>query len=154
MGGPAEKHRIQDRRRSIRLEVSPKALCTLFDNRGRPGRQAPLRSLDLSSGGARFRSDFLVIPGQTIEVTLSLGPHLIFFMGRVVHVTPSEGQGFEFGVHIEHIENEDRITLTKFLIQGFRKTIFENRILRVDRKKDLESRSLSEPPHADSFCNL
>jgi hypothetical protein len=78
-----------------------------------------------------------------LEFTMALGPHMILFRGKVVYVTPSQDQRFEFGVHIEHIEAEDRIGLTKFVIQKCRETIFENRILRVAERPNLEARNLA-----------
>ena len=120
-----------------------KALCNRFDSTGRTGQKALLSCTDISSGGARFASDFFVTCGQLLEFTMALGPHIILFRGKVVHVTPSQDKKFEFGVHIEHIEAEDRIALTKFIIQKCRETIIENRILRVAEKPNLETSNLA-----------
>jgi hypothetical protein len=120
-----------------------KALCARFDSRGRTGQQALLRCIDISSGGARFASNFLVALGQMLEFTMPLGPNIILFRGTVVHVTPSQDQRFEFGVQIEHIEAEDRIALTRFIIRKCRETTCENRILRVAERPHLQPRNLA-----------
>jgi len=41
--------------------------------------------------------------------------YLINFKGKVVYVTGSEDQGFELGISIEDIANQDKIALTRFI---------------------------------------
>jgi hypothetical protein len=51
------------------------------------------------------------------------------FRGKVVHITLSKDQGFEFGIRIEQIENQDRIALTRFVIQKYRSAEFDHKVL-------------------------
>ena len=106
---------FQDRRGSIRLKMIYPAIYTRFDNRGRAFDQKISRSMNVSQGGVRLQSSFLVNSGEVLDITMALGEDLVAFKGKVVYVTSSEDQGFEFGISIEDIEHQDRIALTHFI---------------------------------------
>jgi c-di-GMP-binding flagellar brake protein YcgR len=112
--------RFQDRRSSIRLELVSPVVYTQFDNKGRASAQTPSKSMDISSGGVKLKSGFVVHSGDMLEITMALGPNMVTFRGEVVHVTPAEDGSFEFGVRIDEIENQDKIALTRFVIQKCR----------------------------------
>ena len=116
-----DRGRIQDRRKSGRVKLSSSATYTRFDSKGRAYDPKPLKSMDLSSGGVKLRSDFPVESGETLEITIALGPNMVNFKGKVVYVAPSEDQGFELGISIVEIENQDRVALTRFVIQKWQK---------------------------------
>jgi integration host factor subunit beta len=106
---------FQNRKDSIRLKVIYPAIYTRFDNKGRACEQKISRSMNVSQGGVRLQSNFPVDSGEVLAVTLALGGNLVAFKGKVVYVTSTEDQGFEFGISIEDIENQDRVTLTRFI---------------------------------------
>jgi len=116
-----DRSRIRDRRNSTRIKISSSAIYTRFDNKGRACEQKASKSMDISSGGVRIKSDFPVDSGELLEITIALGPNMVSFKGRVVHANPSEGQGFELGISIEEIDNQDRVALTRFVIQKWRR---------------------------------
>ena len=107
--------RFQNRKDSIRLKVIYPAIYTRFDNKGRACEQKASRSMNVSQGGVRLQSSFPVDYGEVLDVTMALGENLVAFKGKVVYVTSSEDHGFEFGISIEDIENQDRVTLTQFI---------------------------------------
>ena len=106
---------FQDRRGSIRLKMIYPAIYTRFDNQGRAYDQKISRSMNVSQGGVRLQSSFLVDSGEVLDITMALGENLVTFKGKVVYVTSSEDQGFELGISIEDIENQDRVALTRFI---------------------------------------
>ena len=107
--------RFRDRRASIRLKVEHPALCTRFDNVGRQRDQRISHSINVSLGGARFRSNFPVNTGEVLDITMALEDNLVTFKAEVIYVTPCEGQGFEFGVSLIASKPQDRITLNQFI---------------------------------------
>jgi integration host factor subunit beta len=107
--------RFYSRKDSIRLKVICPAMYTRFDNQGMACDQKTSRSMNVSQGGVRLQSNFPVDSGEILDVTMALGEDLIAFKGKVVYVTSSEDQGYEFGISIEDIENQDRVTLTRFI---------------------------------------
>lgn len=107
--------RFQERRDSIRLKMDYPAIYTRLDDQGREYGQKISRSRNISLGGMRLQSNFPVDPGEVLVITMALGENLLTFKGKVIYVAPSEGKGFEFGISIEDIENQDRIALTRFI---------------------------------------
>jgi hypothetical protein len=107
--------RFQERRDSIRLKMDYPAIYTRLDDQGREYGQKISRSRNISLGGVRLQSNLPVDPGEVLVITMALGENLVTFKGKVIYVTPSEGKGFEFGISIEDIENQDRIALTRFI---------------------------------------
>jgi hypothetical protein len=106
---------FQDRRGSIRFKMIYPALYTRFDNQGRECDQKISRSMDVSLGGVRLQSSFLVDSGEVLDITMALGENLVTFKGKVVYVAPSKDQGLELGISIEDIEVQDRVALTRFI---------------------------------------
>ena len=107
--------RFHDRRESIRLKMDYPAIYSRFDNMGREYDQKISRSMNVSPGGVRLQSSFPVDSGEVLDITMALGENLVTFKGKVVYAASSEDQGFEFGMSIEDIENQDRVTLTQFI---------------------------------------
>jgi hypothetical protein len=112
-----DKPEASERRTSIRVKVAYPGTVTQFDENGRPYGERPIKSVDVSVGGVKLKSSFPADSGGEVDVTLALGNEVVAFRGRVVHVSPSEDRGFEMGISIEGIGNEDRAALTKFVIQ-------------------------------------
>jgi len=106
---------FQDRRASIRLKMIYPAIYTRFDNQGRAFDQKISRSMNVSQGGVRLQSSFLVDSGEVLDITMALGEDLVTFKGKVLYVKSTEDQGSEFGISIEDIEHQDRIALTRFI---------------------------------------
>ena len=106
---------FQDRRGSIRLKMIYPAIYTRFDNQGRPYDQKISRSMNVSQGGVRLQSSFLVGSGEVLDITMALGENLVTFQGEVIYVKPSEDESFELGISIKDIENGDKNTLTRFI---------------------------------------
>ena len=71
--------------------------------------------MNVSQGGVRLQTSFLVDSGEVLDITMALGENLVTFKGKVIYVKPSEDQGFELGISIEDIENQDRTALTRFI---------------------------------------
>lgn len=107
--------RFHDRRASVRLKMDYPALCTRFDNLGRQCDQRISYSINVSLGGARFQSTFPVNSGEVLDITMALDDNLVTVKAKVVYVTPSEDQGFEFGVSFIDSEHQDRIALNRFI---------------------------------------
>ena len=116
-----DRFRIQDRRKSARVKISSSATYTRFDSKGRAFDPRSCKSMNLSSGGVKLKSDFPVNCGETLEITIALGPNMVNFKGKVVYADPSDDQGFELGISIAEIENQDRVALTRFVIQKWQK---------------------------------
>ena len=57
----------------------------------------------------------MIDSGEVLDITMALGENLVTFKGKVIYVTPSEDQGFELGISIEDIENQERVALTRFI---------------------------------------
>ena len=108
----------QERRGSIRLKMMYPAVYTRFDNQGRACDQRMSRSMDMSQGGVRLHSGFSVDSGEALDISMALKEDLVSFKGKVVYVKSTEKEDYEFGICIEDIGDEDRITLTRFL-EGF-----------------------------------
>lgn len=107
--------RFQSRKDSIRLKVIYPAIYTRFDNRGRACDQKICRSMNVSQRGVRLQSSFPVDSGEELDVTIALGGDLVAFKGKVAYVASSKVEGFEFGISIEDIDDQDRIALTRFI---------------------------------------
>ena len=116
-----EKPRVQERRSSIRVKIVSPAVYTRFDNKGKACEQTISKSVDMSHGGVKLKSNSPVDAGEKIDITMALEDKLVSFKGKVVHATPSKDQGFEMGISIEEIENQDRIVLTKFVISKWQR---------------------------------
>ncbi len=110
MGG---KPRVQDRRSSVRHNLVYPVIYTRFDNQGRPFDTRPSRSMNVSLGGVRLQSDFPVNPREVLDIAIALEDSVVSYKGEVIYVLPSHGQGFQLGISIKEIENEDRIALTR-----------------------------------------
>ena len=106
---------FHNRKDSIRLRVIYPAIYTRFDNKGRPCDQKICRSMNVSQRGVRLQSSFPVDSGEVLDVTIALGGNLVAFKGKVVYVTSSEEKGFEFGISIEDIDDQERVALTRFI---------------------------------------
>lgn len=106
---------FQNRKDSIRLKVIYPAIYTRFDTKGREYDQKACRSMNVSQRGVRLQSSFPVDSGELLDITIALGGNLVAFKGRVVYVASSEGDGFEFGISIEDIDDQDRVALTRFI---------------------------------------
>ena len=107
--------RFHERRDSIRLNMDYPALYTRFDNQGRACDQKISHSMNVSLGGVKLQSSFPVDSGETLDISMALGENLVTFKGRVAYVKGSEDQGFELGISIEDIDNQDKISLTRFI---------------------------------------
>jgi hypothetical protein len=107
--------RFHNRRASIRLKMIYPALYTRYDSQGRAYDQKMSRSMDVSLGGVKLESSYPVDSGEVLDISMALRENLINFKGKVVYVTGSEDQGFELGISIEDIADQDKIALTRFI---------------------------------------
>lgn len=110
-----DKLGMPERRNLGRLEMIYPVIYTRYDKKGRAWDQKISRLLNVSLGGVRLQSSFPVDPGEMLDITMALGDNLVSFKGKVIHVTPSEDEGFELGISIEEIEDRDRVALIRFL---------------------------------------
>jgi hypothetical protein len=110
-----DRARPQEKRNAVRLDASCPCTYTRFDDQGKPLSQRPSRSLDLSLSGVRLQSSFPVDLGEMLKITMALGDDLVTFKGKVVYVTHSEEQGFDFGLSIKDIGKMDKIALTRYI---------------------------------------
>ncbi len=112
MKNPSRPH---ERRKSVRLNSICPATYVRFDEQWKPCERRRSRSLDLSPDGVRLQSLFPVDTGELLGITLSLGDQSVSFRGKVIHVTRSKDQSFQFGISIQNIEKMDKIALTRFI---------------------------------------
>ena len=91
---------------------------TRYDNWGNPCDQRIAKVVQVSLKGVRLQSSFRGEPGEMLDVTLALGDNLVSFKGRAIHARLSEEQGFELGISIEDIEDEQRATLIRFFVSN------------------------------------
>lgn len=110
-----DSSRFHNRRASIRLKVIYPALYTRYDGQGRAYDQKMGRSMDVSRGGVKLQSSYPVDSGEVLDISMALRENLVNFKGKVVYVTGSEDQGFELGISIEDIADQDKIALTRFM---------------------------------------
>ena len=71
--------------------------------------------MNVSLGGVRLQSSFTVDSGEVLDISMVLGENLVTFKGKVIYVAGSEDQGFELGISIEDIADQDKIALTRFI---------------------------------------
>lgn len=107
--------RFHNRRGSIRLKMIYPALYTRYDDQGRAYDRKMSRSMNVSLGGVKLQSSYPLDSGEVLNISMALRENLINFKGKVVYVTGSEDQGFELGISIEDIANQDKIALTRFI---------------------------------------
>jgi len=108
---------MRDRRNLDRAKINYPATYTRYDKWGSPCDQKIAKVTDVSLRGVSLQSSFRVEPGEILDVTLALGDKLVSFTGKAVHARLSEEHGFDLGVSVEDIEDEQRATLTRFLCQ-------------------------------------
>jgi len=106
---------ISDRRNLDRLKINYPAIYTRYDKHGTPCEQRISRLMNLSLTGVMLQSSAPVASGEILDITMALGDDLITFKGKVIHVTPAGDQGFDIGVSIEAIEDQQRIALIRFV---------------------------------------
>jgi hypothetical protein len=111
------QRKIRDRRRSARVKTNRPSSHRRIDEKGRVLEPRPSRSINVSSDGAKLRSDWPVDSGETLKVNIDLGESTVAFIGTVVYVIPSPTQGFKLGIAVKIIGAEDRIALSRFIIQ-------------------------------------
>lgn len=110
-----DQPKLLDRRKSIRFNVVYPVVYTRIDDQGRPSDEKPSSSVNVSLEGLRLRSSFRVDPQEILEITLALAESLVTLLGKVVYVTRSEDQGFEFGISTQRIEYESMTPLVSYL---------------------------------------
>ena len=110
-----DSYKFHNRRESIRLSMMYPALYTRVDEKGRAYDQKMSRSMNVSLGGVKLQSDYSVDSGEVLDISMALRENLINFQGKVVYVRGSEDQGFELGISIEDIADEDKIALRRFI---------------------------------------
>jgi hypothetical protein len=107
----------QERRSSARLRMIYPAIYTRYDDKGRVCDEKPSRSINVSMGGVRLQSSFPINPREVIDVFVAVADNLVSFKGEVIYVTDSQGQGFELGISIKEIKNDDRIALDGYQLR-------------------------------------
>jgi hypothetical protein len=107
--------KLRDRRNSIRFNQIYPAIYARFDDQGRPFDEKPSRSMNISLGGVRLESGFAVESEEILEITVALPDSLVTMLGKVVYVTQSEDQVFEFGISTQRIEYERMTPLVSYL---------------------------------------
>jgi hypothetical protein len=106
---------LQDRRNSIRFNLIHPVIYARFDDQGRPFEEKPSKSINISLGGVRLESGLAVDSGEILEITVALPDRLVTMLGKVVYVTQSEDQVFEFGISTQRIEYESMTPLVHYL---------------------------------------
>lgn len=80
-------------------------------------------SSELISGepdGGNWKTDSSLTSEETLEFSMRLGTRPISFKAKVLYVNPSNYRGFELGISIEEMGDEDRVAWTRFVIQKWR----------------------------------
>lgn len=99
----------------MRVDISVPASHMRFDNKGWVRQLATCRSMNISYGGVRLKSNFPVDLREMLQVRMVLRPTILTFTGKVAYVRPRKDKSLEFGVRIEKISDQDRITLQRFI---------------------------------------
>jgi hypothetical protein len=103
-----------ERRNAIRHEVDYSATYARFDEDGRPWNPKQSRSINLSLGGVRLRSSSPVNVKELLSISVLLKGKPVSFRGEVVHVIYCPNRGYEAGISIKEITNQDRMALARF----------------------------------------
>jgi hypothetical protein len=113
---------IQERRKSSRFGTICPVIYGRMDERGRQCDQKPSRCVNVSTGGVKLQSSFLVGPEEILDTTMALENRLvpaenrlISFMGRVTYLIASEDREIELGLSIQEIADQDREKLLRFI---------------------------------------
>jgi hypothetical protein len=106
---------IPERRKTDRLRTNQLASYTRYDTLSQPGEQVIARLTEVGLGGVRIESGSPAQPGEMLDVTLAFGNNLVSFKGKAIHMTPSRDEGFDLGISIEDIEDQQRVALIRLL---------------------------------------
>jgi hypothetical protein len=106
---------IPDRRNLDRLKLNYPATYTRYDRYGIACEQRISKLVNLSLRGVMLQSSSAAEFGEILDITLALGDNLVTFKGKVIHVTPAKDDGFDLGILIEDIEDQERIVLIRFV---------------------------------------
>jgi c-di-GMP-binding flagellar brake protein YcgR len=72
------------------------------------------KTLELSLGGARIKTDLPLLIGENLEVNISVGEEEIDVVGRVVHTHRISDTGFVVGISFEGISETKKRVLNHF----------------------------------------
>jgi hypothetical protein len=103
-----------ERRDTIRYEADYPATYARFDEDGRPWDTKESRSINLSLGGVRLRSSSPVNAKELLYISVLLKGKPVSFRGEVVYVIYCPNRGYEVGISIREIKNQDRMALARF----------------------------------------
>jgi hypothetical protein len=109
---------IGDREKLVKAKIPSPSFPAPFSKNGPVSEQTPSRSRNVGLGGVKKSSS--VTSGEMLEFSMRLGASPITFRGKVLYVNQSNDQGYELGISIEEMNNEDRVAWTKFVIQKWR----------------------------------
>ena len=76
--------------------------------------------MNVGLDGVKLKKSSSATSREVVEVRMRLGASPITFRGKVLYVNQSNDQGYELGISIEEMGDEDRIAWTKFVIQKWR----------------------------------
>ena len=72
-------------------------------------------TLDLSMGGARIETQYLLIGGERLEIWIGIRSKVIRCRGHVVHTEWPAGNRLNAGVQFEEISEEDSVYLGEYI---------------------------------------
>ena len=72
-------------------------------------------TLNLSMGGARIETPYLLIEGERLEITIAIGSKAIKCRGHVVYTESPARDRLKAGVQFEEISKEDGLYLGEYI---------------------------------------
>ncbi len=105
------KRGIMERRIHPRVEVT----YPVFYRPDILTRPKVASTLDLSVGGARVETLYLLIEGDRLEISIAINSKVIKSRGHVVHTEWPVGKRLKAGVQFEEISKEDGLYLSEYI---------------------------------------
>ena len=72
-------------------------------------------TLDLSLGGARIETRYILMQDEGLDVSIAIQPEVIRCKGKVMYVLNSEGERLQVGVRFEDLSLQDSDFLGQYI---------------------------------------
>ncbi len=72
-------------------------------------------TLDLSMGGTKIETPYLLIDGERLEISIGISSKVIKCTGRVVHTQKPVGERLKAGIQFQETSKEDGLYLGEYI---------------------------------------